>query len=266
LCIEIIQYLTDPNQVCKAVGYIEDRKIRLYDIEDRKPLRTPGQEWSPALQKYLIDVQCPHTFEGEWNAVSETARVRVLHWLFVKALAFHFSDMSADAMKMDVAAGNAASIAANSSGTPMEEEAECAAREEHIPVDFDERVRALSSRLGLPNPSPPSPNHPTPDPSSLLKTLQGILSIIQLRLSPNAEVAAKEGAVARLDIDDFPLSYTTHDPLVDRAARALTMLYVADLRGLQTDINDILVSAQEFTANPYVACLEGGEGRGVGVK
>jgi hypothetical protein len=37
---------------------------------------------------------------------------------------------------------------------------------------------------------------------------------------------------------------------VDRVARALTMLYVADLRELQNDINDILVSAQEFTANP----------------
>lgn len=40
------------------------------------------------------------------------------------------------------------------------------------------------------------------------------------------------------------------DAVVDRVARALTMLYVADLRDLQNDINDILVSAQEFTANP----------------
>lgn len=42
---------------------------------------------------------------------------------------------------------------------------------------------------------------------------------------------------------------------MDRVARALTLLYVADLRELQNDINDILVSAQAFTANPCVACL-----------
>lgn len=45
---------------------------------------------------------------------------------------------------------------------------------------------------------------------------------------------------------------TTTDPVVDRVARALTLLYVSDLRELQNDINDILVSAQAFTANPYV--------------
>jgi hypothetical protein len=37
---------------------------------------------------------------------------------------------------------------------------------------------------------------------------------------------------------------------VDRVARALRMLYVADLRELQNDVNDMLVAAQEFTANP----------------
>lgn len=40
--------------------------------------------------------------------------------------------------------------------------------------------------------------------------------------------------------------------MVDRVARALTLLYVSDLRELQNDINDILVSAQAFTANPCV--------------
>lgn len=45
------------------------------------------------------------------------------------------------------------------------------------------------------------------------------------------------------------------DPVVDRVARALTLLYVSDLRELQNDINDILVSAQAFTANPCVAAV-----------
>ena len=110
-----------------------------------------------------------------------------------------------------------------------------------------------------------------------------------MKIAPSALEAAKDGQAQRLNIDDFSLSYSTNgtyvhqpklrprhtwedppfflclyhihlldlslfvthtDPVVDQVARALTMLYVTDLRELQNDINDILVSAQQFTANP----------------
>lgn len=73
---------------------------------------------------------------------------------------------------------------------------------------------------------------------------------MSVKLTPSAIEAAREAKEQRLKIDDFELAYSTKDKVVDRVARALTMLYVTDLRDLQNDINDILVSAQEFTANP----------------
>lgn len=41
------------------------------------------------------------------------------------------------------------------------------------------------------------------------KHAQGILSVIQMRLSPAAVAAAREGQAAQLGIDDFGLSYST---------------------------------------------------------
>lgn len=228
---------------------MEDRKIRLYDIDERGPLRTPGSGWSAAFHKYLVDVECPHLVEGEWSAASEQARVQALRWLFAKGLACEYLD-GAETYNQAAATATAAA------------EASSPAEEESLPADFHERVHALATRLGiLPSPSSPSDSSsPPPTSSSLLTTLQTILSIIQLRLSPAALEATKEGQASHLQLDDFLLSYSTQDPVVDRVARALTMLYVTDLRELQTDINDILVSAQEFTANPYVG-RGGREGR-----
>jgi len=42
----------------------------------------------------------------------------------------------------------------------------------------------------------------------------------------------------------------TPDMGVDRVIKAMTMLYVNDLRELQNDVNDVLVTVQSFTANP----------------
>ena len=40
------------------------------------------------------------------------------------------------------------------------------------------------------------------------------------------------------------------DDIVNRLAVVLKMLYLADLRELQTDLNSLMVLGQEFTANP----------------
>lgn len=239
----------DPTEVRKAITWVEDRKIRLYDIDEREPLRTSGPGWNAAFRKYLDDVECPHLVKGEWAAASAQAKVQVLHWLFAKGLACEYVD---EAETYNPAA--AAAVAAAAAASPAEEE-------EGLPADFHERVHTLATRLGiLPSSSSSSLSSSSTSPpfSSLLTTLQTILSVIQLRLSPAAFQATKEGQASDLQLDDFLLSYSTQDPVVDRVARAMTMLYVNDLRELQTDINDILVSAQEFTANP---CVGGREGR-----
>ena len=60
---------------------------------------------------------------------------------------------------------------------------------------------------------------------------------------------------------DFPLGFETGDAKLDDAARGLRMLYVAELRQLQTSFNGVVTCAQEFTANPKTDSQLGRVGR-----
>jgi len=53
-----------------------------------------------------------------------------------------------------------------------------------------------------------------------------------------------------LPIEQLDLGFDTGDPMVNRAARALRLLHIGELRRLQTDINNAIVAVQAKTANP----------------
>ena len=64
------------------------------------------------------------------------------------------------------------------------------------------------------------------------------------------------------DLSMFPLGFSSGDATVDRCATVLRMLYLRDLRVLQDGINDILETAQQYTANPKTDARLGKVGRG----
>lgn len=59
----------------------------------------------------------------------------------------------------------------------------------------------------------------------------------------------------------FDAGFETGDAPLDRAVRVLRMLFVKDLRDLQTSIDETIVAAQEFTANPKTDTRQGKVGR-----
>jgi len=65
----------------------------------------------------------------------------------------------------------------------------------------------------------------------------------------------------RADLSDFPLGFNTGKEIVDYAAALLRMLYIADLRELQDAVNAILITVQEFTADPKTDSALGKVGR-----
>lgn len=48
----------DAGELCKCVAWLEDRKVRLYDIDQRAPLRAPGEGWDAAFQQVRWGLVC----------------------------------------------------------------------------------------------------------------------------------------------------------------------------------------------------------------
>jgi hypothetical protein len=69
----------DPMQFQETVVWLEGSRIRHYKEGERAALQHGDpQMWQAALQKYLIDVECPIEFDG-------ANRSAVLHWLLTHA-------------------------------------------------------------------------------------------------------------------------------------------------------------------------------------
>lgn len=45
-------------------------------------------------------------------------------------------------------------------------------------------------------------------------------------------------------------NFNMGDKMLDNAAKGLSLLYIQDLRNLQTNINETIVAVQNITANP----------------
>ena len=56
--------------------------------------------------------------------------------------------------------------------------------------------------------------------------------------------------VDRHSLADMPLGFTTGDAVVDEAAKVLRLLHLAELRDLQTRVNELITAAQNVTAAP----------------
>jgi RLL motif-containing protein 1 len=48
----------------------------------------------------------------------------------------------------------------------------------------------------------------------------------------------------------MPLGFDTGDQIINEAAKVLRLLYIQDLRTLQTKINETIVSVQSLVADP----------------
>jgi RLL motif-containing protein 1 len=49
---------------------------------------------------------------------------------------------------------------------------------------------------------------------------------------------------------DADLGFDLNDPVLNQAAKVLRILYIQDLRDLQTRANELIVAVQNVTANP----------------
>ena len=66
-------------------------------------------------------------------------------------------------------------------------------------------------------------------------------------------VAADAGNVQSVTqaLEALPLGFSTGDPQLDRAAKILRLLYVADLRQTQNHVNEAISRMQQYTCLLY---------------
>ena len=84
--------LSDETKFRQCVLWLEEQKIRFYDIDRRQPLRRitaeTGAGWDEAYRIYLRDLEC-----------GEKTRESQLLWLTAKAVKEEFAQMKADDVK-----------------------------------------------------------------------------------------------------------------------------------------------------------------------
>ncbi|CAB0031222.1 unnamed protein product [Trichogramma brassicae] len=106
--------------------------------------------------------------------------------------------------------------------------------------DFKKGVSELAKLLNIPQ----HPNH--------LITLEACSKFICKRL--NEEAVKNPGSVIvtgqPFPIMDTNAGFKIKDPFLNKAVTILSLLYIQDLRDLQTKINEAIVSVQTITANP----------------
>lgn len=117
-----------------------------------------------------------------------------------------------------------------------------------------EAVEQLAAHLKV----PVHPNH--------LITLKAICKLVQHKYATQPEQLATKPAklskAAPMNLAELNLGIPTDDKVLERAMKAMRLLYIDDVRALQTKINTTIVSAQTITANPKTDASLGQVGRG----
>ena len=110
-------------------------------------------------------------------------------------------------------------------------------------IEFKEGIKQLAQLLKV-------PTHPT----NHLITLRAISLLIRNQFSnefkdstqQKSDVKSKSG---KIEDNSMPLK-VGNDYVLNKCAKILRLLYVHDLRQLQTNINEIIAAVQSITANP----------------
>lgn len=209
----------DETKVRTLVIWLEKMKIRQYKPEDRGEFTTAAlPAWREHYSKYLHDAGCP--FETD-----ET--LDCLDWLLGYAIRLEYSDNAQDFS--DVSTDDA-------QGTPSDSDMFA-----EIPYDspqFSDGINKLAALVNI-----------KPHPDDAKVTLRALAKYANEYLSPEArKKEAKKGKP--LELSQVNLGFDVKDQAVDEAAKILRLLFLEDIRDLQTRINEAIVAVQALTADP----------------
>ncbi|GLV33275.1 uncharacterized protein CBL_08443 [Carabus blaptoides fortunei] len=203
--------------------WLEDQKIRHYKIEDRQELRQlDSDNWTQSFDKYRSDIACPIVSENN---------LEQLQWILAYAVRLEYADSKEKYRPKEEI---------TKTSTPNVVVANPLDNMDFNSPDFKNGVNALAKILQLAQ----HPDH--------LVTLKAVQKIVCKRLNPDA-IEKPNTIIIKgtpFPYQDANLGFDLGDAVLNQAAKILRLLYIQNLRQLQTNINELIVAVQSVTANP----------------
>jgi RLL motif-containing protein 1 len=250
--------IKDLSQVQQLVLWLENTKIRHYAVEDRAHLQSPdASAFQLALKKYALDLECPTVYNIDTPSSSNLPKI--IKWFLMHALSLEYQD-SADQL-------NAVASKAVEHSIPPEIDTQ-RVLPPYSDAASDDVVATIQEVSDILHLSSSSSLHPTTGDreAQVLQRIHAVTEMLEvlpifLDSSTNNSVAMEEDVVEegksgqdqhqqkqqQLLLTRFPLGFSTGDTDVDRAATLLRMVYIKDLRELQTMVDQGIVDVQEKT-------------------
>lgn len=190
--------------------------IQSYELEERRQLLenyVSGAHWQDRMSAYLERLGGPSGTDS-----------RAVEWLADHALELDFAD-------------NRALYLTESSRLLQKSLFERAVADPAERARFDAAVRQLALHMGF-----------SQDNLQLYNTVDilSALRSVAMRLFDEEETPACSTYMPQLA--DIPLGFKLDDELLESATKVLRLLYLEDLRNIQSDINDLIEHIQRFTA------------------
>eukprot|EP00808_Paulinella_micropora_P015427 g13947.t1 len=263
---------SDEQAYRTLVVWLEDTKIRHLEPAERQALRRiEEQNWGQTFQHYLEALECSRPFAAD---MSPQQRGVVLDFLLSLAVGAEFADHKAE-LNMNVLAAPAVGGQRSADATASQQPARSSQQQQQQQQPKSQHSRPTPPRVDLPalDCSAPDFSHAVhelatalsipvalgaqrPSDSALLQAIFQRVRENKLHIQPLSQ------AEALSLLDRTQMGFKTNDVSVDRAATLLRLLYLEDLRAVQSLINQQLARAQAFTADPKTDSSLGKVGTG----
>lgn len=216
--------LNEEKTVRDIVIWLESNKIKSASQHVYNGLKNVNSnDWPKYFDQYKDSLGCPVL----------SSQLEELQWLLGKAVQMETSKNRNVYLKHavdNIKTSNVPSVVAEN---PLD-------KLDFRSKEFTDRISQVARALKI---------TPYPDP---LVTLRAVRKIICTRLSSecveNPSKVIIEGTP--FPFQDTDLGFDLNDPVLNQAAKILRMLYIHDLRDLQTKANELIVAVQNVTANP----------------
>jgi len=234
---DLLKPLSSDDDYRELVTFLENRIIRNYQINDRKELvnkEGPVGKWKTHFKKYLEDLDADfHVLESlntkDWKGPC-------LQFLLDLSVEYEYQDKksSGDFAKLNVKSSS------------EDQKTYCWSNYDIKSEDFISNLRQMANYLGI-----RKQILEMADGENLLKAIVSVLeNAADNRKLVNDSNDKQIAAFKLKSLNEVASGIDTGDQKTNDVAKILRLLHINNCRTFQNLINKLIVSVQEYTANP----------------